>query len=200
MRALRLATVAAVLLIASAQTPIANAQILDTGEGRCSRCGHSEQDTQRYVNSFLNQLFFPKSMLRSASIAASLYLFNGTYTIHGARSPDSNFDSVTIAITAELKGALPTGNYRVVVTTPGGRTSTQTYAIGDERFKVVGILVPRFESSADKSTDAGSGGPSGPPSGGGPGKSQGGSRTHARCSHSRRQDLSKETVLWCSID
>ena len=59
MTAARLATVAAVLLLSSLYTPAANAQTLaTTGKGLCRVCGHSELDTQRYVNSFLNQLFF----------------------------------------------------------------------------------------------------------------------------------------------
>ncbi len=199
MRALRVATIATFLLIVSVHAPIANAQIIDTGEGRCSRCGHSEFDTQRYVNSFLNQLFFPKSFLRSASISASLYFFNGTYTIHGGRSPDPDFDSVTIAITAELKGAVPTGNYRVVVTTPGGQTLTDTYAISDERFRVLGRLVPPEDSSTDNSTGVGSSGSSGPPSSGGT-HIRGGSRGPAKCSRSRREDRRNETITWCSLD
>lgn len=194
MRALRLATLAASLLIVSVYTPITNAQILDTGVGRCLRCGHSEIDTQRYVNSFLNQMFFPDSFLRHSAVAASLYLFNGTYTMHGGRSPDSNFASVTIAMTAELKGALPTGNYRVVVTTPGGQSSTKTYAIGDTRFVVAGPLFPRASDGT-----GGSSGRSGPPTGGGP-QIRGGSRGPVKCTRSRREDRRHETIAWCSLD
>ncbi len=199
MRALRLATIAALVLIISIHSPIANAQIVDTGEGYCSRCGHSETDTQRYVNSFLNQMFFPKSVLRSASIAASLYFFSGTYTMYGGRSPDPGFDSITIAITAELKGAVPTGSYRVVVTTPGGQSSTDTYAISDERFRILGRLAPRERTSTDDSTGVGSGGHSGPPGGGGP-QVRGGNRGSAKCSRRRREDRGNETIAWCSQD
>lgn len=199
MRALRLATVAVSLLVVSLHMPVASAQILDIGEGVCKRCGHSETDTQRYVNSFLNQLFFPKSILRSASIAASLYLFNGTYTMYGARSADSDFDSVTIAITAELKGAVPTGNYRLVVTTAGGRTSTNTYAIGAQRFPVLGRIRPPSQSSSDNSAGVGSGGRSGPPTGGGP-QIRGGSRGPIKCTRGRTEHRRNETIAWCSID
>ncbi len=199
MRALRLATVAVSLLIVSNFTPIANAQILDTGDGLCRPCGHSEYDTQRYVNSFLNQMFFPKSALRSATIAASLYFFNGTYTMYGGRSQDPDFSSVTIAITAELKGALPTGNYRVVVTTPGGETTTSVYVIGNTRFRILGRFVPQDGSSRDNSFGVGSAGRSRPPTGGGP-QSRGGSRGPAKCSRSRREDRRNETITWCSQD
>ena len=197
MRALRLATVAVFLSIFSIHTTSANAQILDIGEGRCGPCGHSERDTQRYVNSFLNQMFFPDSMLRRVTIAASLYLFNGTYTMHGGKSPDPNFASVTIAITAELKGALPSGNYRVVVTTPGGKTSTESYAIGDARFRVIGPF--NFRKKPGSRSAAGGGGRSGPPTSfHTPGRP--GSRRPAKCSRSRREDRGNETIAWCSQD
>ena len=136
MKAPRLAAVAIVLLLSIAYAPATTAQVLGTGSGVCLRCGHSELDTQRYVNSFLNQLFFPYSAIERAAIAASLYPLTATFEMTGLRSPDLNFNSVTIAITAEVKNLLPTGNYHITVTTPGGTTSTNTYAIGDTRFSV----------------------------------------------------------------
>jgi hypothetical protein len=194
-----LATVALLLSVVSIHMPVANAQIFDTGEGRCGLCGHSERDTQRYVNSFLNQLFFPRSVLARGFIATNLYLLTGTFTMHGMRSPDPNFASVTIAITAEVKNALPTGNYHVTVTTPGGKTSTKTYAIGNARFRVIGPLGSRARPSSGSGTGVGSSGLSGPPA---PvvSPTQSNSRGAARCSSSRREDLSKETILWCSAD
>ena len=201
MRALRLATIAASLLIVSTHAPLASAQILDTGVGRCIPCGHSERDTQRYVNSFLNQMFFPNSVLRRSTVVGSLYLFNGIYTMHGNRSPNEDFSSVTISVTAELKGALPTGNYRLVVTTPGGKTSTKTYAIGETRFVVRGRLDGEkdedLEVDSATGTGAGGGGRSGPPSSGGS-HILGGSRGPAKCSRSRREDRRNETITWCS--
>jgi hypothetical protein len=199
MRALRLATVALLLSVVSIHTPIANAQIFDTGEGRCVPCGHSERDTQRYVNSFLNQLFFPRSAPARGFLAANLYLLTATFTMHGNQSPDPNFASVTIAITAEVKGALPTGNYRLTVTTPGGKTSTDTYVIGDTRFRVMGPLNPREESRSGAGFGFGSGGHSGPPIRVGS-QIRSSSRSRARCSRSRREDRLNETILWCSAD
>ena len=199
MRALRLAAVAVVLSIVSIHSTTANAQILDTGEGRCSLCGHSERDTQRYINSFLNQLFFPRSGLARGFVAANLYLLSGTFTIHGDRSPDPNFDRVTIAITAEVKNALPTGNYRLTVTTPGGKTSTQLYAIGDTRFRVIGRLVFREDERSGRSTGVGSSGRSGPPTRV-HGQVRAGSRGRAKCTRSRREDRGNETIVWCSQD
>ena len=199
MRPLRLATVALLLSFVSLHMPIAHAQIFNTGEGRCGLCGHSERDTQRYVNSFLNQMFFPDTTLRRAAVVASLYLFNGTYTMHGNRSPDPNFSSVTIAITAEVKNALPTGNYRVTVTTPGGKTSTDLYAIGDSRFRVAGPLVSRAERSSGSGTGVGSNGRVGPPTRVG-GRIRAGSGGGAKCSRSRREDRRNETIVWCSQD
>jgi len=198
-RALRLATVAVFLSLVLIQPTTANAQIFDTGEGRCGLCGHSERDTQRYVNSFLNQMFFPKSVPRSLTIAASLYFFNGTYTMYGGRSPDPNFASVTIAITAEVKGALPTGNYRVTATTPGGKTSTKTYVIGDKPFRVIGRLAPRANSGSGNGIGLGSGGRSGPPTSVGR-QPRASSRGSARCSRSRREDRGNETIARCSRD
>ena len=206
MRALRLATVAISLLFVSLHAPIANAQIFDTGVGVCRFCGHSELDTQRYVNSFLNQLFFPNSALRRGVIAGDLYLLTATYTMYGRLSPDPVFSSVTIAITAEIKNVLPTGQYHVTVTTPGGTTSTETYAIGSERFSVMEDYEPGArrvdEDDSDRGADSGtggSGGRSGPPTGGGP-QIRGGSRGPAKCSRSRRVDRRNETIVWCSID
>ncbi len=199
MMALRLATVALFLLIVSVHTPIANAQILDTGEGRCGLCGHSERDTQRYVNSFLNQMFFPRSGPARGFVAANLYLLSGTFTVYGNKSPDPNFDRITIAITAEVKNALPTGNYRVTATTPGGQTSTKLYAIGDTRFRVIGNLNFREEPNFDSDTGVGSGARSGPSGGGGP-QIRGGSRGPAKCSRRRREDRGNETIAWCSQD
>lgn len=196
MRVLRLATVAVFLAIVSVQSTTANAQILDTGEGRCGLCGHSERDTQRYVNSFLNQMFFPRSGSVRGFVAANLYLLSGTFTMHGNQSPDPKFDRVTIAITAEVKNALPTGNYRVTVTTPGGQTSTKLYAIGDTRFVVVGNL--NFAEETSSVTGAG-GGRSGPPASRGP-QVRAGSRGPAKCSRSRREDRRNETIVWCSAD
>jgi hypothetical protein len=199
MRALRLATLALLLSVVSIHTPIANAQIFDTGEGRCGPCGHSERDTQRYVNSFLNQLFFPRSVPARGFVAVNLYLLTATFTMHADRSPDPNFASVTIAITAEVKNALPTGNYRVTVTTPGGKTSTDTYVIGDTRFRVIGPLDSRAKSSSGGGTGAGGGGRSGPPTRVGS-QIRSSSRGRARCSRSRREDRWNETILWCSAD
>jgi hypothetical protein len=199
MRALRLATVAVLLSIVSLQSTTANAQIFDSGEGRCGLCGHSERDTQRYVNSFLNQMFFPRTTLNRTFVATNLYLLTATFTMYGNRSPDPNFARVTIAITAEVKSALPTGNYRVTVTTPGGKSSTELYAIGDTRFRILGPFRFREERSSGPGSGAGSGGRSGPPTGG-LGQTGGGSHRSARCSRSRRQDLSMETILWCSAD
>jgi hypothetical protein len=197
MRALRLATIALLLSVVSIHAPIANAQILDTGEARCKLCGHSERDTQRYVNSFLNELFFPRSVPARAFVAANLYLLTATFTIHGARSPDSNFASVTIAITAEVKNALPTGNYRVTVTTPGGKTSTSTYVIGDTPFRVTGPLNPRTGSSSGNGFGIGRRSHSGPPIRDGS-EIRSRSRSRTGCSRSRREDRWNETILWCS--
>jgi hypothetical protein len=194
MRAIRLATVAVFLAFISVQSTTVSAQILDTGEGRCGLCGHSEHDTQRYVNSFLNQMFFPHNGSVRVFVAANLYLLSGTFTMHGNKSPDPNFDRVTIAITAEVKSALPTGNYRVTVTTPGGQTSTKLYAIGDTRFVVTGNLNFREETS---SGGGAGGGRAAPPTSGGTAV-RGGSRGPAKCSQSRREDRRYETILWCS--
>lgn len=206
MRALRLATVATSLLIISIQAPTANAQIFDTGVGVCRLCGHSELDTQRYVNSFLNQMFFPRSTLRSSVIAVDLYLLTATYTMYGRLSPDPNFSSVTVSITAELKNVLPTGKYHVTVTTPGGVTSTEIYAIGSERFSIVHDYAPgarRVDEDGDGGAanvaSGGSGSRSGPPLRVGS-QIRGGSRGPAKCTHVRREDRRNETIVWCSVD
>jgi hypothetical protein len=204
MRALRLATVAATLLVISIQAPTANAQIFDTGVGVCRWCGHSELDTQRYVNSFLNQLFFPRSALRSGVIAGDLYFLTATYTMYGRVSPDPVFSSVTISITAEIKNVIPTGKYHVTVTTPGGVTSTETYAIGSERFSVVFDYAPGARRVDDDDSDikvasGGGGGRAGPPVRVGS-QILAGSRGPAKCSRSRREDRRNETIVWCSAD
>lgn len=200
MTGLRLATIASVLLLAAMQTPIASAQvIITTGEGVCPQCGHSELDTQRYVNSFLNQLFFPPSAPRRAGIAASLYLLTATFTVHGRQSPDPQFASVTIAITAEVKNALPTGLYHVTFTTPGGDTKTKTYAIGSRRFSVRGEYAPGARRT--KRLGIGNSGRPRPPghssSGPGPGPDP---RRPARCSRARLEARGNETIAWCSAD
>ena len=200
MRALRLAAVAVLLSITSIHAPPANAQILDSGVGRCLMCGHSELDTQRYVNSFLNQMFFPRTLLGRAFVAGNLYMLSATFTMHGNRSPDSDFASVSIAITAEVKNALPTGNYHVTVTTPGGKTSKATYVIGDTRFSVNHAYVPGAVRSTARRTRLINGGHSGPPTGGGPGPSQSRPRGSATCSRSCREDRNNETIAWCSRD
>lgn len=208
MTGLRLATVATVLLLSSLHITPASAQVVfTTGEGVCRLCGHSELDTQRYVNSFLNQLFFPQSVTRRASIAASLYALTATYTMYGSLSPDPQFSRVTIAITAEVRNALPTGNYHVTVTTPGGKTHKDTYAIGSEQFSVRHEYEPgaRRKKSARKEGAGGSGG-----SGSG-----GRTRTEpfgytprpyeprrrpAKCSRSRLEERGNNTILFCSVD
>lgn len=199
MRAVRMASVAVFLMIAATHPATVNAQILDTGEGVCSRCGHSERDTQRYVNSFLNQLFFPRSGLARVVVASNLYLLSGTFTVHGDRSPDPNFDRVTISITAEVKNALPSGNYRVTVTTPGGQTSTKLYAIGETPFRVIGRINFQDEPRAVGSNRSGGNDRSGPPSGGSA-RPRTPNGSPAKCSHKRREDRGNETIAWCSQD
>ena len=208
MRALRLATVAIVLLMSLSQAPIANAQILDVGEGVCPQCGHAELDTQRYVNSFLNQMFFPNRPVIRTAVATSLYLFTATYTMHGKVSPDPGFASVTIAITAEVKNAIPTGKYHVTVTTPSGDTTSKTYAIGATRFSVQHDYAPGAvdESKSRRPSGPGTGGRngpgssgrSGPPTGGRPLIGQPGSGRPAKCTRSRVTYRRNETTLHCS--
>lgn len=207
MSALRLATVALVLLSTSLLSPTANAQIVTSGVGVCHRCGHADLDTQRYVNSFLNQMFFPYSASRRASIAASLYLFTATYTMYGKLSPDPGFASVAIAITAEVKNAVPTGMYRVTVTTPSGTTTTTNYAIGKELFSVMhdyaegaieGRGTKRPVPGNKGSSGPGSYGRSGPSRNGGTGAGPGSGGRPAKCSRSRREDRGNETIVWCS--
>jgi len=209
MRALRLATVALALSVSVLHVAPANAQIVTTGTGVCHLCGHAKLDTQRYVNSFLNQLFFPNSAPRRASVAASLYLFTATYTMYGKLSPDPQYNSVTIAITAEIKNAIPTGKYKVTVTTPDGTTTTKTYAIGAERFSVRHDYAPgaigepgtrNSRPGAKAGGGAGTGDRSGPPSGGGPRYAPGPGGRPAKCSRARLQARGNETVLWCSRD
>lgn len=211
MRAARLATVAVFLLFAVAYTPAANSQVLfTTGVGVCKECGHSELDTQRYINSFLNQLFFPESGLSRTAIAASLYTLTATYTIYGRLSPDPNHSSVTIAITAEVKAAIPTGRYHVSVTTPAGTTQEKTYPIGSEPFSVTGEYAPGAKrkgrrGSRDKRIATGGSG-SGPAAQGGYSpagwisRSGGGGRGPASCSRSRMEARGNETIVYCSVD
>lgn len=208
MRAARLATVAALLFISFSHAPPAKAQVLfTTGTGVCHLCGHSELDTERYVHSFLNQLFFPRSVARRTSIAASLYLLTATYTMNGRLSPDPRYSSVTIAITAEVKNLLPTGNYHLTVTTPGGKTSKDTYAIGAERFSVTKPYLPGAKRKSSGGAvgsggtgSTGSGGrPRSGPAGGGVNTS-GGNRRPAGCSRSRMEARGNETIVYCSRD
>ena len=207
MRAARLVTVAAFLLVAFSYAPSVSAQVLfSTGIGVCRPCGHAELDTQRYVNSFLNQLFFPNTALRRTSIAASLYMFTATYTMHGRLSPDPVHSSVTIAITAEVRNAIPTGNYHVTTTTPDGKTDTKTYTIGNIRFNTKGKYAPgarRADSNkgggrtiGGGAAGSGSSGRSGPP--GSTGRNQGGSGQPANCSRSRMEARGNETIVYCS--
>ncbi len=210
MRALRLAAVAIMLLTAILQSQTVHAQILDTGTGVCRPCGHSELDTQRYVNSFLNQLFFPNKPATRAAVATSLYLFTATYTMHGLRSPEPAYSSVTIAITAEVKNAIPTGKYHVTVTTPSGESTNKIYAIGSRPFSVRHEYPPGaiYESESDKSSSSGSGGRngpgtsgrSGPPTGGGPRSGPGASGRPAKCTRSRVTFRRNNTTVYCSED
>ena len=209
MRALRLATVAIVLAMTLLQAPAANAQVLDVGTGVCRQCGHAELDTQRYVNSFLNQMFFPNRPATRAAVATSLYLFTATYTMYGSLSPDPNYASVTIAITAEVKNAIPTGKYHVTVTTPDGNTTTKTYAIGARPFSVRHDYAPgAIEEEPTTSSGPGgkgghgpgSGGRSRPPTGGGPRSGPSGSGRPAKCTRSRVTHRRNETTVYCSED
>lgn len=210
MRALRLATIATVLLITLLQTPAANAQVLDIGKGVCPPCGHAELDTQRYVNSFLNQMFFPNRPATRAAVATSLYLFTATYTMEGRVSPDPAYSSVTIAITAEVKNAIPTGKYHVTVTTPSGDTTSKTYAIGSRPFSVRHAYADGAvdESKTGRSAGSGSGGRngpgssgrSGPPASKGPSSGPRGSGRAAKCSRSRVTYRRNNTTIHCSED
>ncbi len=195
MRAPRLATIAVLFAIISIYTPSANAQVFDSGVGRCGLCGHSERDTQRYINSFLNQMFFPRSLKNRAFVAANLYLLTVTFTMHGNKSPDPNYASVTIAITAEVKNALPTGSYHVTATTPGGKTLSGTYAIGDTRFRVIDVPVGRMVLTRTGADDGRTGAPTS-----GSSQIQARTRGPAKCSRSRREDRHNETIVWCSED
>ena len=199
MRAQRWAAGALLIAVMSIYSPDVSAQVLTTGNGVCKPCGHSELDTQRYVNSFLNQMFFPNSVLRRAGIATSLYMLTATYTMTGNRSPDPGFSSVTIAITAEIEKALPTGRYRVTVTTPGGETSTKTYAIGASRFNVHQAYKPGAVRGISSVVGIAKPARVGPP--GRIGQYIGGShgpQGRARCSRSRVEARGNETIAWCS--
>jgi hypothetical protein len=190
------------------QTPAVNAQVLDVGKGVCHPCGHAELDTQRYVNSFLNQMFFPNRPATRAAVATSLYLFTATYTMHGRVSPDPAYSSVTIAITAEVKNAIPTGKYHVTATTPSGETTSKTYAIGATRFSVRHDYAPGAveDRPTIRSTGTGGkGGPgssgrSGPPSSGRPQWRPQGSGRPAKCSRSWVTHRRNETTVYCSED
>jgi hypothetical protein len=208
-RALRVTALVLLLSTTLLETPVAQAQIVTSGVGVCHLCGHSELDRSRYVNSFLNQLFFPNSTVRRASIAGSLYLFTATFTMYGRLSPDPLYASVTIAITAEVKNAIPTGKYRVTVTTPSGETTTAIYAIGAERFSVRHPYAPgAIGDNARQTVGSGSkggGGPgsagySGPPATGGSTAGVGRSGRPAKCSRSRIESRRNETIVWCSSD
>ena len=205
MRAMRLATVAALALVTFSYNIPASAQVLfTTGTGVCRQCGHSELDTERYVHSFLNQLFFPNNPGRRAAVAASLYLLTATYTMQGRLSPDPQFSSVTIAITAEVKNLLPTGNYHVTVTTPGGKTETKTYAIGNKKFSVSKKYAPGAKrESSGSGVDLGGSDNAG--QGGRPSSSPGGGKRPrdnkpAGCSRSRMEVRGNETIVYCSRD
>lgn len=201
MRAQKWAAVALILAITSLYSPNASAQVFTTGKGVCRLCGDSELDTQRYVNSFLNQLFFPNTLPRRAAVATSLYMLTATFTMTGNLAPNPNLASVTIAITAELEKALPTGRYKLTVTTPGGNTVTQTYAIGSTRFSVKHGYKPGAKRRVVNPVGLGHGGHSGPPDRNG--QLQGGSRGPrgpARCSRARLEARGNETIAWCSID
>lgn len=209
MRALRLAAVAIVLAMTFLQTPTAHAQILDVGTGVCRQCGHAELDTQRYVNSFLNQMFFPNKPVTRAAVATSLYMFTATYTMFGSLSPDPNYASVTIAITAEVKNAIPTGKYHVTVTTPDGNTTSKMYAIGARPFSVRHDYAPgAVEGGTKKSTGSGGNGGHGPgsrgrsrpPAGGGARSGPMGSGRPAKCTRSRVTYRRHETTVYCSED
>lgn len=203
MRAARLATVAAFLLLTISYTTPAKAQVIvTTGTGVCHLCGHSELDTQRYINSFLNQLFFPNSALRRGSVAASLYLLTATFTMHGSLSPDPAHSSVTISITAEVKNAIPTGSYHVTAVTPEGKILKDTYPIGTQRFNVRGS----YAKGAKRKRSGQNSGVGSPGSGGRGGFSPpdrtgqlgGGSRGPAACSRSRMEVRGNETIVYCS--
>lgn len=203
-----MATVATVLAMTFLQTPAANAQVVDVGDGVCPQCGHAELDTQRYVNSFLNQMFFPNRPVTRAAVATSLYLFTATYSMYGRLSPDPNYASVTIAITAEVKNAIPTGKYHVTVTTPSGETTNKIYAIGATRFSVRHDYAPGAINGSGTGSSSGSGsegrhgpgssGRSRPPTGGGPRSGPTRSGRSAKCSRSRVTHRRNVTTLYCS--
>ena len=203
MRAVRLAAVA-ILFIAgfSYNAPVSAQVLFTTGSGVCKQCGHSELDTERYVHSFLNQLFFPNNPVRRTAVATSLYLLTATFTMQGRLSPDPQFSSVTIAITAEVKNLLPTGSYHVTITTPGGKTETKTYAIGNKKFSLSKKYAPGAKrESTGSDVDLGGSGNSGP---GGRPRSGPGSTSRpshyrpAKCSRSRMEARGNETTVYCS--
>ena len=201
MRAQKWAAVALILAVTSIYSPNVSAQVLTTGEGVCKLCGDSELDTQRYVNSFLNQLFFPNTLPRRAAIAASLYMLTATYTMTGNLAPNPNLASVTIAITAELNKVIPTGRYKVTVTTPGGKTETKTYAIGNSRFSVKNGYKPGAVRDNVNPIGAGGNGHSGPPNRNGQyWRGSRGPQRPAKCSRARVEERGNETIAWCSRD
>ena len=204
MRAARLATVATLVLAGYLCASPAHAQVIfSTGVGVCKQCGHSERDTQRYVNSFLNQLFFPQSVVNRTAVAASLYLLTATYTIHGRLSPDPQYSSVTITITAEIKNAIPTGSYRVRAVTPSGKIVEDTYPIGREPFSVSDPYAPGAKRRGKKTLGIGG-------SGTGPGirdsypppnwtrTLRGSGGQPAGCGRARLEARGNETILYCS--
>lgn len=204
MRLPRVAPVAITMIVLLMPVSDASAQIFDNGRATCRWCGHSERDTQRYVNWFLNELFFYPGRVRQATartaISVSLYLFTATFDIHGSLSPSRRYDTVTIAITAEVKKGIPSGRYIVTATTPGGKTSTKPYAIGNKRFS----LSKAYAKGAVRNNGSGGRGGGGTGRSGPPPSDGGGSnrrpRGGAKCSRSRRVDVGNETILFCSRD
>jgi hypothetical protein len=200
MSAAKLAIAALLLAAHGLSSTEGNAQIFDTGEGTCMKCGHSELDTQRYVNSFLNQLFYYPDPIQQAAartaIAASLYGLTATFEMHGNLSPDPVYSSVTIAITAEVKSALPTGSYKVTVTTPGGTSIAKVYALGNNKFDVDYPYAPGARRGGGGGGGGGPGGPRGPdqsdPGGGGGGA--------AKCTRTRYEERGHDMTVWCSRD
>ena len=204
MRAARLATVATLVLAGYLCASPAHAQVIfSTGVGVCKQCGHSERDTQRYVNSFLNQLFFPQSVVNRTAVAASLYLLTATYTVHGRLSPDPQYSSVTITITAEIKNAIPTGSYHVTVVTPGGKVVKDIYPIGSEPFSVNGRYAPGAKRRGKTKSRSIGGSGSGPgvhggyPGPGSTNTTRDTTRNSNGCRRSRLEARGIETILYC---
>jgi len=187
MSTIKLTIVSVLLALHGLSLHDVDAQIFDTGEGTCMKCGHSELDTQRYVNSFLNQLFFYPDPLQQAAartaIAAALYGLTATFDMHGNLSPDPHYASVTIAITAEVKSGLLTGSYKVTVTTPGGLTIQKVYAIGNNKFDV---SYPYAEGARQSVSGDGLTVGSGPDGG----------TSGATCTRTR-EDRGDDTTVWC---